>query len=585
MERIKVCGYARISTENEEQMTSFFLQQQVVQDYCDKNNLELVQMYTDKGISGTKLEREGFNRMLEDAGLMLDTTIKAKEKFWVVNNKAKPLFQKIITCSTSRFARTVDSARILDMLKKDKVVEVFFLDSNISTFQMDCELLLRIQQAMDADYVTKLSTSVRRGMLQHAKNARTTKVPFGYRKVDSDALLANKDKYKLDENGQVVYTKNGEDYIVILREEAQIVEKIFKLKLEGKGASIIAKILTAEGIAPPRQGKVKKVKPYKTEFEKSSVQYILKNEAYAGKLIRNKYNYSKINNSNFYIRDIKDWIIKDNAYPALISKEEFSKVQKLTKENRNGDGTPRNNPKNKYSRLLKCGHCGATMNAKQDRHGHLYYSCYSKMKHRGCNAKNISIKELEENLFYKDKVKGLEFNIVKAKCSALILNKIKEIEESIKKDTSYIEINNKRKEKEELENKRLAVTMLANPNMDAKFIKYIQGQILDLTTKIEYINKDIEILGKTADNKIQLIEELKELKDRINALNIEITKDNFLENIVSITVRTVNLPVSAEIDKSGNFEAITEKQVNLDIKTIFELEIEELLREYNMQVF
>lgn len=114
--RRRVAGYARVSTDSDEQLTSYEAQVDYYTQFIRKNpDWEFVGVYTDEGISALNTRhREGFNRMIADA---LDGKIDL-----------------IVTKSVSRFARnTVDSLTTIRKLK-DYGVEVFFEKEDIWTF-------------------------------------------------------------------------------------------------------------------------------------------------------------------------------------------------------------------------------------------------------------------------------------------------------------------------------------------------------------------------------------------------------------------------------------------------------------------
>ena len=111
----RVAGYARVSTDSEEQQTSYEAQVSYYTEYIQKrDDWEFAGVYTDQGISATNTKhRDGFNRMIADA---LDGKIDL-----------------IVTKSVSRFARnTVDSLTTVRKLK-EKGVEVYFEKENIYT--------------------------------------------------------------------------------------------------------------------------------------------------------------------------------------------------------------------------------------------------------------------------------------------------------------------------------------------------------------------------------------------------------------------------------------------------------------------
>lgn len=142
----KVAGYARVSTDFEEQLTSYAAQG------------EFVKVYTDEGISATSMaHRDGFNQMIADA---LDGKIDL-----------------IITKSVSRFARnTVDSLTTVRKLK-EKNVEVYFEKENIWTFDSKGDLLLTIMSSLAQEESRSISENVTLG---HRRRFADGKVSFAY---------------------------------------------------------------------------------------------------------------------------------------------------------------------------------------------------------------------------------------------------------------------------------------------------------------------------------------------------------------------------------------------------------------------
>lgn len=113
----RVAAYARVSTEHEEQQSSYEAQvDYYTRKITERSDWAFVEVYTDKGISGTNTKkREGFNRMIRDA---LDGKIDL-----------------ILTKSVSRFARnTVDTLTTIRKLK-DRGVAVYFEEQSIATQQ------------------------------------------------------------------------------------------------------------------------------------------------------------------------------------------------------------------------------------------------------------------------------------------------------------------------------------------------------------------------------------------------------------------------------------------------------------------
>ena len=126
----RVAGYARVSTDRDEQATSYEAQMAYYKAYIEnREDWEFVGMYSDEGISATNTKkRDGFKQMIEDA-------LAGKSDL-------------IITKSVSRFARnTVDSLSTIRKLK-EKGVEVYFEKENIWTLDAKGEMLLTIMSSL-----------------------------------------------------------------------------------------------------------------------------------------------------------------------------------------------------------------------------------------------------------------------------------------------------------------------------------------------------------------------------------------------------------------------------------------------------
>ena len=126
----RVAAYARVSTDSDQQYTSYTAQVSYYTEYIQRNpEWQFVDIYTDEGITGTSTKyREGFNRMIEDA--------------------LNGLIDLIVTKSVSRFARnTVDTLTTVRKLK-ERGVEVFFEKENIYTLDNKGELLITIMSSL-----------------------------------------------------------------------------------------------------------------------------------------------------------------------------------------------------------------------------------------------------------------------------------------------------------------------------------------------------------------------------------------------------------------------------------------------------
>ena len=216
--RRRVAAYARVSTDSEEQQTSYEAQVDYYTRYIhakeETDNWEFVQVYTDEGISATNTKRrDGFNAMVRDA---LDGKIDL-----------------IITKSVSRFARnTVDSLTTVRKLK-ERGVEVYFEKENIYTLDSKGELLITIMSSLAQEESRSISENVTWGM---RKRFADGKVSMPYKRF-------------------MGYRKGADGLPEIVEEEAEVVRVIYKRFLEGDTTNMIAKKLNEQGIPSPAEKK------------------------------------------------------------------------------------------------------------------------------------------------------------------------------------------------------------------------------------------------------------------------------------------------------------------------------------------
>ena len=285
----KVAAYARVSTDQEEQLTSYEAQVDYYTGYIQsREDWEFVSVYTDEGISGTNTKhREGFKSMVEDA-------LAGK-------------IDLIITKSVSRFARnTVDSLTTIRKLK-DNGVECYFEKENIWTFDGKGELLITIMSSLAQEESRSISENVTWG---HRKRFADGKVMVAY-----SCLLG--------------YEKGPEGGLVVNEEQAKIVRRIYRMFLEGITCFSIAKQLTAEGIPTP-MGKEK--------WRANTVESILTNEKYKGDaLLQKKYTVDFLTKRMEKNTGQVPQYYVENDHEAIVSREVFEAAQQEMARRRRGN--------------------------------------------------------------------------------------------------------------------------------------------------------------------------------------------------------------------------------------------------------
>lgn len=166
--KLRVAVYARVSTNHEEQQSSFDAQVDYYTNLITKNSQwEFVKVYADEGISGCRVDkRNGFQEMIADCD--------------------KGLIDLIITKSVSRFARnTVDSLSTIRKLKEHNI-ECYFEKENIWTFDSKGELLLTIMSSLAQEESRSISENVTWGSAngwRTARSASLTVASWGWTRI------------------------------------------------------------------------------------------------------------------------------------------------------------------------------------------------------------------------------------------------------------------------------------------------------------------------------------------------------------------------------------------------------------------
>ena len=239
VQKTRVAAYCRVSTEFEEQESSYEVQVEHYTSYIKSNpEWELVEVYADDGISATNTaKREAFNRMIQDAR---DGKIDL-----------------ILTKSISRFSRnTVDCLKYTRELKGLNIA-VFFEKENINTLDAKGEVLMTIMAALAQQESESLSANVRLGI----------------------QFRNQQGKVQVNHNRFLGYTKGDDGKLVIVPEEADIVRRIYAEYMDGASFLQIKRGLEADGILNGAHNE---------KWHESNIKQILTNEKYIGDALLQK---------------------------------------------------------------------------------------------------------------------------------------------------------------------------------------------------------------------------------------------------------------------------------------------------------
>ena len=354
----RVCAYCRVSTNNEDQLSSYEAQVEHYTAYIQNNfSWEFGGIYADEGISGTNTKkRNEFNRMIEDcmAGKI----------------------DMVITKSISRFARnTLDTLQYVRQLK-EKNIAIFFEKENVNTLDSKGEFLITLLGSLAQEESNSLSQATRMGIV--------FKFQEGKVKVNHNKFLG----YTKDENGE----------LIIVPEQADVVRRIYREFLEGKSGGRIAKDLERDGILTGAG---------KEKWPASTVTKILKNEKYMGDaLLQKTYTVDFLTKKRVKNNGIVQQYYVEDSHPPIVPKEEFAAVQaefvkRSSMRGYSKTGKSAFTSEYPFSGKLFCQNCGSKFRRQawgKGKNKKYVWRCINREQNGVdiCNTKPVKEKDLEE---------------------------------------------------------------------------------------------------------------------------------------------------------------------------------------------
>lgn len=305
---MKIAAYCRVSTDKSDQLNSLETQKKFFQEYTEKNGHNLVELYADEGISGTKIKnRKDFLRLMEDAG----------------NGR----FEMVVVKDISRFARnTVDLLQSVRTLKSFGI-ETTFLTANMGVLGQS-EFVLTIFGALAQEESANTSKRVKFGKKMNAEKGRVPNLVYGYDKTAGEYFDME-----------------------INQEEKKVIRQIYDWYTNDFcGAAKIANMLNERGLRTKRD----------CQWSQNAVCRILTNELYTGKIINGKEEVADFLTGVREKKDKSEWMITDRPDLRLIEPEQFMKAQELllTRHRNFCIKGERQSHKYLFSTLVKCKECG-----------------------------------------------------------------------------------------------------------------------------------------------------------------------------------------------------------------------------------
>jgi DNA invertase Pin-like site-specific DNA recombinase len=339
--------YIRVSTDKEEQKASLENQKNLFYQFIEDKGWDIYKFYVDVE-SGTTDKRENLQRLIEDAEQRKFDVILAKE--------------------LSRLARNGGlSYRIRDVAEQNRI-HIITLDNAINTLEGNANMF-GLYAWMYEQESQRTSERIKAVFSSKARKGefKGSVPPFGYRV----------------ENGKLVIAED---------DTPNVVRRIFRMYLEGKGFDAIARTLTREGYPTPAQviGK----KNAGQFWHGSSIKLILSNPHYVGDLVQGRQTTRSVTSKTREDVPKDKQIVVPNNHPAIISREDFEAVQQYMERRKQQQAKPKAK-KHLFTNYLYCADCGKALWYVHYRKGYVCGNYYKHGKH-ACSQHSVKENELIE---------------------------------------------------------------------------------------------------------------------------------------------------------------------------------------------
>ncbi len=453
---LRVCYYARVSTDSDVQINSLNNQTNYYENYIkSKQNWTFISGYIEEGITGVSVDKRiSFKKMISDA----------------MENK----FDLIITKEVSRFARDLeDSIHYIRKLKEANV-GVFFENQNLNTFDANSELILNIMFNLAQDESRKLSSRIKFGHRQAIKK--------GHVLGSSNITGYKKDNCKL----------------IIVEEEAKFIRILYELYATGEyGFQKLSNKLNALGY------KNKNGKPY----DKDTLKHMIENPKYKGYYRAHVHEIMDYRTKRRKTNPIEKQVIHkcmDGSIPAIVSEELWNKANKILK-NRTISYKKNNwsgGLKYPFSSKLYCKECNTKF---QRSHGNKnkkrpIWCCSMYLQHNLIQCSSPIIAEIDLYNIFLTIMKRLICN------KQNIINNLLNIYMNINKTTEYdIDLKLIDSKIKNIETKKMFMldlvfnNQLSKDSLKAQFDE-LDNQLKKLCLKKKEIINDIKISNNNQNN-------------------------------------------------------------------------------------
>ena len=322
--------YVRLSKDDERAGESLSIENQkkMLTEYVSKQDgWNLVDIYVDDGYSGTDFNRPNIQRLLDDAKMGKINLILVKD--------------------LSRFGRNyIEVGQYVDYIFPSYNIRFIAISDNIDTLDRSSTALemMPIVNLFNEWHAANTSKKIRAVMQSNAKQGKYTASIAAYGYIAGD-----------DEKRTPIIDENT----------APNVRRIFEMRAEGASSPQIAKALNSDKILTPSDytyQRLGKPNPYVSNhlWSAGMVRDVLKNPIYVGTIVGQKYTTVSYKNHKKYTRDQSEWIVVEDAFEPIISRELWERVQEVNRSVSRGK-TTRKGEILPLCGLMYCADCGSKL--------------------------------------------------------------------------------------------------------------------------------------------------------------------------------------------------------------------------------
>lgn len=464
-------------------------QLQELKEYAADNNMEIVEIYTDEGVSAKTDDRPEFQKMIAEA-----------------KQDPRP-FDVILYHKNDRFARNREDAIVYkSLLRRDCGIELIAIKEDFGDGPV-AKMIEGILEVIAEFYSLNLAQEVRKGMKEKAKQGKAMgEPPLGY-EIGSDG------------------------YYKIVEDEAKVVQYIFDEYINtNKGLRAIAIDLRDRGKEMFGEA------GNKYKWSGTGVGKILRNRAYIGELVWNRRDVSK----NRKIRKKDEWI-NVKAHDSIISKKKFDKAQEIIEEKK----LERAKSKDYLLKgLVKCMNCGSNMSLYTRRHKTKttrQLRCSNYVHTGECYFNHVKMDKIKSELFnYLERISGGSLDLKKLNINYKNNSRLETKLQGKKKKLNNIDSRFDR-QMEAYENGVIELEQLEKYKKRLKNEKAeLQNEVTELKEKLSCKNTDIskiknklsDIISIIKDNNISLVERRKALKKIIDYIEYDRKHEKMQVNFI-----------------------------------------------------